>query len=563
MLYANMQSMEENSFVKRIFIDVVIIILFLFLGVSLRYFNDQGFALRGRAMLASLSDIFTTTSDESQINNNDNNGEVKSPVRLVFISEKPKVIFSAPIATQPAVIPIATQIPVSPAVLIPIATPTDLIASIEQLFVADSSGAALTMLYSGSNSLLAYARVIANTNFYYQFYLMPHLDNLSRINIASGNLNANTHEIKVSMPKIDTLSSGSYDLFFAVFKNSSSTDTPVVVRKEPISIMSPSQYPIYYAPPIYYSYSSQSTPAPIIVVNNPAPIVNPPVATSTPPTASSSVQVVNISGTPVVNNNGILVLRRGSAYALNVSVPSISPNNSTVNYTVNFSQLNGSYQMAQGQNMTMNSGIFQTNQLTWASGSAINLTGDITTQGQLIYTGNIDPGCNNPGTNGTCTPAYAFDDLNCTIYSGIQGTSPSIGQDFGTPKNIRKISLYRSGNGGSCSYGSPASFGTQSFTAQLQYSDNNISWTSTTISTALPYNYNAWQTFDIADYGAHRYWRFLETGGDYLQINEIQMMAQETPSSVINIPIGFYHGVVNITGAFGTISVPFEVQVVD
>lgn len=106
----------------------------------------------------------------------------------------------------------------------------------------------------------------------------------------------------------------------------------------------------------------------------------------------------------------------------------------------------------------------------------------------------------------------AFDGGTGTVAS-MYSPGAALGQDFGpTPSEVRRVSVR-----GTVSYG---------FNAVLQHSDDAATWTNTEISVAVPPGTGAWQSYDAASHGAHRYWRFLDTGGyDYLQIDQIEMRA--------------------------------------
>ena len=70
-----------------------------------------------------------------------------------------------------------------------------------------------------------------------------------------------------------------------------------------------------------------------------------------------------------------------------------------------------------------------------------------------------------------------------------------------------------------------SAIGTVSFTfnGPIEYSDDNVNWTSTGLSFAIPTGNNVWQTVDIPDLGAHLYWRILDSLDDgFHQIDELQ-----------------------------------------
>jgi hypothetical protein len=99
-----------------------------------------------------------------------------------------------------------------------------------------------------------------------------------------------------------------------------------------------------------------------------------------------------------------------------------------------------------------------------------------------------------------------------SCFASIQSSASTyIGQDFGSsPKNIRQVRVYKS-----------SSF---SFNSTLQYSDNGTSWNSTNVVVIYPKNTNTWQEYSVNNYGAHRYWRFLDAQDDgYMQIVEVEM----------------------------------------
>ncbi|MBV8151145.1 MAG: hypothetical protein JOY59_06265, partial [Candidatus Eremiobacteraeota bacterium] len=100
-----------------------------------------------------------------------------------------------------------------------------------------------------------------------------------------------------------------------------------------------------------------------------------------------------------------------------------------------------------------------------------------------------------------------------TFCSMVSGTSDFIGQDFGaTPQQIRRLVLTGTG-----------SFG---FNANLQYSDDNATWTRTAVAVNVPAGSTAPVQVAVDAYGAHRYWRLWDLDGNsYLQIATVQMMS--------------------------------------
>lgn len=116
------------------------------------------------------------------------------------------------------------------------------------------------------------------------------------------------------------------------------------------------------------------------------------------------------------------------------------------------------------------------------------------------------------GTEYTGQPATcAFDNAFVCWLSLYSSPGTYIGQDFGsTPRNIRVIKVAKT-----------ASF---SFNSTLQYSDNGTTWFNTNVTIVYPPMTSAEQTYNVNDYGAHRYWRFLDAQDDaMLQIMEIGM----------------------------------------
>lgn len=130
----------------------------------------------------------------------------------------------------------------------------------------------------------------------------------------------------------------------------------------------------------------------------------------------------------------------------------------------------------------------------------------------------------------------AFDNNKCNIaYSdGNIGHIQYIGQNFGSPKAIRRVSLFRAGTGYNTIECPGASTGSKAFNAKLQYSDTgNNPWTDTQFldnslaSFNLPASDSVLRIYDLKDNGAHQYWRFLNNApGVQMQINEIEMMDQ-------------------------------------
>lgn len=114
----------------------------------------------------------------------------------------------------------------------------------------------------------------------------------------------------------------------------------------------------------------------------------------------------------------------------------------------------------------------------------------------------------------------AFDDNMET--QGRIGSSGNtyIGQDFGSPRNIRRVKIfsYFSGN-------------TMEFHAKLQYSDNVGAWSDTNVNNIdISGGPIQWYEYSVNDYGAHRYWRFLDTQeAPALRFSEIKMMEQNPP----------------------------------
>jgi RHS repeat-associated protein len=114
-------------------------------------------------------------------------------------------------------------------------------------------------------------------------------------------------------------------------------------------------------------------------------------------------------------------------------------------------------------------------------------------------------------------PTNAFDGVS-SFYSGVSSASTYIGKDFGTqPRAIRGVVM-----GIRSSYTSRAT---------LQFSDDGTTWTSTsTIVTDSA-------TFDVASYGAHRFWILRDTQDDaYLQTDSIAFLVQPSSATDVVVP---------------------------
>jgi membrane dipeptidase len=112
-------------------------------------------------------------------------------------------------------------------------------------------------------------------------------------------------------------------------------------------------------------------------------------------------------------------------------------------------------------------------------------------------------------------PTNAFDGNANTLVSIQSSPATYVGQDFGVSgKRIRSVRVYR------------GALGSYQLSAKLQYSDDATLWSDTnTNSINLPVGDVDWHTYDVDDYGVHRYWRLLDTGGGtgYFQVQEIEM----------------------------------------
>lgn len=146
---------------------------------------------------------------------------------------------------------------------------------------------------------------------------------------------------------------------------------------------------------------------------------------------------------------------------------------------------------------------------TGASGSCPadvppNRGSDQSSAGAVISGGTVQAGF--PPSNG-------FDDNTGTVVSIISSASTYLGRDFGaTPRNIRRIRVHRN------------SIGSYPLHAKLQYSDNGTSWSDTNLSNINLILRSGWRSFDVEDYGAHRYWRLLDTGSGYFQLEELELL---------------------------------------
>jgi hypothetical protein len=95
-----------------------------------------------------------------------------------------------------------------------------------------------------------------------------------------------------------------------------------------------------------------------------------------------------------------------------------------------------------------------------------------------------------------------------------------IGQCFDAPKTIRRVAVYR------------GVLGTYAFRTKLQFADSSTGpWQDTNVTAIDAPLVADWTTFDVNDYGPHSCWRFLDTGGSFLQVQEIDMF-EETDSGI-------------------------------
>jgi hypothetical protein len=122
----------------------------------------------------------------------------------------------------------------------------------------------------------------------------------------------------------------------------------------------------------------------------------------------------------------------------------------------------------------------------------------------------------------------AFDNDSSTFASINSGSSVYIGQDFGTDKAIRRVTV----NKGAGSF---------TFDAKLQYSDNGSAWTDAGL-TVNPGSAGV-NSYDVPDNGAHRYWRWLDLQDDaYLQCVELEMMDIVTDNVHGPVVCGLFNG---------------------
>jgi len=167
-------------------------------------------------------------------------------------------------------------------------------------------------------------------------------------------------------------------------------------------------------------------------------------------------------------------------------------------------------------------------------------TPDLTSPAAASSGGMVQPGY--PASN-------AFDDNTNTVASIISSPGTSIGQDFGHDdcRSIRRLRVFR------------GSIGDYTFHARLQFSDDGMSWSDTSVLVGpLLTRDTEWHVYDVPEYGAHRFWRLLDQGGSlYSQVQEIEMLAQlacpELPSLSVN-------DAAVVEGDYGKTEARFEVR---
>ena len=96
--------------------------------------------------------------------------------------------------------------------------------------------------------------------------------------------------------------------------------------------------------------------------------------------------------------------------------------------------------------------------------------------------------------SGTGLPANAFDSNPNTFYDALTQTGAWVGQDFGTARSVYQVRILPR-----------TSFVTRLNGAQVQYSDNNSTWTTVATLTTASSGYNT-LSFTAS---SHRYWRIL------------------------------------------------------
>lgn len=135
-----------------------------------------------------------------------------------------------------------------------------------------------------------------------------------------------------------------------------------------------------------------------------------------------------------------------------------------------------------------------------------NRGSDLSPAGTVISGGSVQPGF--PPSNG-------FDDNLNTVVSIVSSASTYLGVDFGsTGRNVRRIRVHRN------------SIGSYPLHAKLQYSDDAIDWSDTDLTNLNLILRSGWRSFDVGDYGTHRYWRLLDIGSGYFQLEELELLDQ-------------------------------------
>jgi hypothetical protein len=117
--------------------------------------------------------------------------------------------------------------------------------------------------------------------------------------------------------------------------------------------------------------------------------------------------------------------------------------------------------------------------------------------------------------------ANAFDSATNDLASTSPAAGIYFGQCFDTPRNIRRVAVYR------------GVLGTYPFRTRLQFADATAGpWQDTNVDAIDASLETEWKSFDVNDYGAHSCWRFLDTGGTFLQVQEIDMF-EEADSGIV------------------------------